>query len=283
MAGARKPGPTCFSRSDEHIDAGTLCRQRSHAPGPLGANARKLAGRAKSSGAHAQCEKKDDMNKDMELSSDGLDFIYDREAMAGVSDKLHWPQGGSGVTLGAGYDMKYRTRESVERDLVGIGLDKEKAKKASAGAGKAGNEAKKFAEENKSLFTLTKRQEKDLLEKTVTKYEEAVRKYVKVKLNQNQYAALVSAVYNIGEPAFKSSTLLEKLNKCDYEGAAKEFLKWNKSDGKVVDGLTKRRKKEKDLFSKPVRGTSSSLSTEILTPMAVALWTSPALWSHISA
>ena len=48
--------------------------------------------------------------------------------------------------------------------------------------------------------------------------------------------------------SLKSSTLLKKLNAADLDGAANEFLKWNQAKGKVLDGLTERRKSERELF-----------------------------------
>lgn len=78
--------------------------------------------------------------------------------------------------------------------------------------------------------------------------EVAVHKYVKAPLTQNQYDALCSFVYNLGATNFRNSTLLKKLNKKDYNGAANELLRWDKQKGKVLRGLTKRRQLEKDLF-----------------------------------
>lgn len=78
--------------------------------------------------------------------------------------------------------------------------------------------------------------------------EDAVNKYVKVNLTQNQFDALVSLTYNIGATAFKNSTLLKLLNKGQYSDAAEEFPRWNKDNGKVVDGLSNRRLKERLLF-----------------------------------
>lgn len=75
-----------------------------------------------------------------------------------------------------------------------------------------------------------------------------VNKLVQVNLNQNQFDALVSFVYNLGGDAFRSSTLLKLLNAGDYEGAANQFQRWNKDNGKVVPGLTNRRGKERELF-----------------------------------
>lgn len=73
-------------------------------------------------------------------------------------------------------------------------------------------------------------------------------KNIKVELSQNQIDAIASFVYNVGIGAFNKSTLLKKLNAEDFDGAASEFLRWNKVDGKVAKGLTRRREAEKELF-----------------------------------
>lgn len=76
----------------------------------------------------------------------------------------------------------------------------------------------------------------------------AVERLVKVKINDNQFSALVSLVYNIGVGAFEKSTLLRKLNAGDFAGAAEQFDRWNKAGGKVLNGLVKRRAAERKLF-----------------------------------
>lgn len=96
--------------------------------------------------------------------------------------------------------------------------------------------------------TITEEQATAYLLHDVSRFENAVNKLVKVKLTQNQYDALVSFTYNLGEGNLAASTLLKKLNSGDYIGAAKEFLRWNRAGGKVLAGLTKRRKAEHDLF-----------------------------------
>lgn len=94
----------------------------------------------------------------------------------------------------------------------------------------------------------------DLLMDTVQPYVEAVNSYVEAKLNQNQFDALVSFVYNVGAGAFRSSTLLKLLNNGDYVGAAGQFGRWNKQSGKVLTGLTIRREAERELFQKSPGG-----------------------------
>ena len=80
------------------------------------------------------------------------------------------------------------------------------------------------------------------------KCEYAINTSVTVPLNQNQFDALASFIFNVGVGAFQKSTLLKKLNNSDYTGAADEFDKWIYSNKKISQGLINRRKKEKDLF-----------------------------------
>ena len=82
------------------------------------------------------------------------------------------------------------------------------------------------------------------------RFESSVNNLVKVPLTQNQFDALVSLTYNIGQTAFSNSTLLKKLNSKDYQGAADQFLRWNKGGGKVMKGLVRRREAERALFLK---------------------------------
>lgn len=106
---------------------------------------------------------------------------------------------------------------------------------------------------------ITKARADELFKQDVSRFEKAVNRLVKVDLNQNQFNALVSFAYNVGEGALASSTLLEKLNRGDYKGASAEFPRWNKSGGKVLAGLTKRREKERKLFDTK---TTSSTKTK---------------------
>lgn len=82
-------------------------------------------------------------------------------------------------------------------------------------------------------------------------FEPAIHKLVKVPLNQNQFDALVSFVYNIGNNAFEKSTLLKKLNQgAPKHEVANEFLRWVYANGEKLEGLVNRRSEEKQLFSK---------------------------------
>lgn len=66
---------------------------------------------------------------------------------------------------------------------------------------------------------------------------------------QGQIDAMVSFAYNVGLAAFKSSTLLKKHLAGDYVGAKAEFARWNKNDGKVMNGLVRRRESEAALYA----------------------------------
>lgn len=73
-------------------------------------------------------------------------------------------------------------------------------------------------------------------------------KCVKVKVSQNQFDALASFVYNVGETAFVKSTMLVLLNQGNFTGAANQFDRWVFDNGKRIPGLVNRRSAEKKLF-----------------------------------
>jgi lysozyme len=87
-----------------------------------------------------------------------------------------------------------------------------------------------------------------LLLATLSPYEDAVNKHLP-NLNQCQFDALVAFSYNVGTAALVKSTLLKKakVNPND-PSILDEFLKWNKAGGKVLNGLTNRRREEANLY-----------------------------------
>lgn len=97
---------------------------------------------------------------------------------------------------------------------------------------------------------ITEKQADCFLMQDLYETEKAINKLVRVPLTQNQYDALCSFVFNVGVGAFNKSTLLAKLNKGDYTGAANEFKRWNKAGGVILAGLIRRRQAEEVLFSK---------------------------------
>ena len=65
---------------------------------------------------------------------------------------------------------------------------------------------------------------------------------------QNEFDAMVSLAFNIGKENFKESTLLRMHQDGDKAGAAGQFARWNRADGKVMAGLTRRRAAEAKLY-----------------------------------
>lgn len=95
---------------------------------------------------------------------------------------------------------------------------------------------------------ISKERAETLLKHVVNNFSVAVEVDIKIEVTQNQFDALVSLAYNIGLGAFKNSTLLRQLNRGNFVGASQEFLRWDKSNGKPLLGLTRRREREKLLF-----------------------------------
>jgi lysozyme len=104
----------------------------------------------------------------------------------------------------------------------------------------------------KKGMKITAAESDQILTRDLADVEASINKAVKVPLNQSQFDALVSLVFNIGGTAFAKSTLLKKLNARDYRSAADQFLVWNKGtvNGKrvAIGGLTTRRKAERVQF-----------------------------------
>lgn len=96
---------------------------------------------------------------------------------------------------------------------------------------------------------ITKELALDWLNKELLDTQALVKDSVKVLINGNQLNALTSFTYNVGIGNLKRSTLLRLLNAGKpKEEVAKQFLLWNKANGKVLRGLTLRRQAEADLF-----------------------------------
>jgi lysozyme len=117
----------------------------------------------------------------------------------------------------------------------------------------------------KKGMKITAAESDEILSRDLAGVEAEVNKLVKVPLNQSQFDALVSLVFNIGGTAFRKSTLLRKLNAGDYAGAAAQFASWDKGTigGKkvAIKGLTNRRADERKLFlSEPAKATPAPTS-----------------------
>jgi GH24 family phage-related lysozyme (muramidase) len=97
-------------------------------------------------------------------------------------------------------------------------------------------------------MVITEAEAESLLRRDLARFENAVADLVNVPVNDNQFSALVSFTYNVGEGALASSTLLRLLNQRDYSGTADQLLRWNRAGGAELPGLTRRRRAERALF-----------------------------------
>ena len=98
-------------------------------------------------------------------------------------------------------------------------------------------------------MTITQHQADEMLIEEMNEYEGYINNSVRVDLTQNQFDAMVSWVYNLGSGNLNASTLLKVLNSGDYAGVPEQILRWNKAGGRVLEGLTRRRQAEADLFA----------------------------------
>jgi lysozyme len=99
-----------------------------------------------------------------------------------------------------------------------------------------------------NLERVTRDEAEAILCEDVKRFDAAVARLVTVKLTDGQRKALILFVFNIGEGAFKESTMRKMLNAGKYADAAKQFGRWVHCEGKVHAGLVERRKKERAIF-----------------------------------
>lgn len=96
---------------------------------------------------------------------------------------------------------------------------------------------------------ITKEQSRELLKADLCRFEKVVNETIKHQLLQHQFDALVSFSFNVGTEAFRKSTLAKKINSnAPYNEIREQFLRWNKAGGRVLAGLTSRRKREAKLY-----------------------------------
>ena len=100
---------------------------------------------------------------------------------------------------------------------------------------------------------ITKEKADSLFELISDDFAKKVVPLLKSQVNENQFGAIVSFAYNAGIGNLKSSTLLKKVNNNPNDPDIRaQFERWNRAGGKVLAGLTRRRKAEADLYFKPV-------------------------------
>ena len=85
------------------------------------------------------------------------------------------------------------------------------------------------------------------LAEDLSKHNNELMRYVKVPLSEQEHAAYLSFIYNVGGANFRSSTLLRKLNAGEREEACNQLSRWVYAKGKKLQGLVNRRESEKQL------------------------------------
>ena len=94
-------------------------------------------------------------------------------------------------------------------------------------------------------------------------FENDVKLYLKVNVNENQLGALVSFAYNLGVGNLQKSTLLRLINEGKFQAAANEFDKWVYANKVKLNGLVNRRAEEKQLFLQPVQKQQVVVADEV--------------------
>lgn len=149
----------------------------------------------------------------LELSTNGLKFIAKFEGFLG----LPYNNVANNATIGFGHLLHYGPVTKADKSRYKKCISEEDALK--------------------------------LLKQDTKVAVDATNRLVKVSLTQNQFDAIVSFTYNVGQGNLSKSNLLTKLNKKEYDAIASELIKWNKAGGIVIPGLTYRRNAEAELFN----------------------------------
>jgi len=97
-------------------------------------------------------------------------------------------------------------------------------------------------------MTISQSYADELLDGEIVEYEDYVNAAVTAPLSQDQFDALVSWTFNLGNGNLNASTMLKVLNRGEYEEVPAQMKRWNKAGGKVLEGLIRRREAEANLF-----------------------------------
>lgn len=103
-------------------------------------------------------------------------------------------------------------------------------------------------------MVITRKQVDELLTRDLVKYENIVNRNVRVPLTQGQFDALVSICFNVETALSPKSTIVKRLNKGDYRGAAKAIMLYNKPPE-----IVGRRESEQQQF---IRATYAQIAQE---------------------
>lgn len=96
--------------------------------------------------------------------------------------------------------------------------------------------------------TLTDDEVDKILQDDLRRFERGVLRYCPSGLTQGRFDALCSFAFNVGLGGLQNSSIRQRHNRGDYEGAADAFLKYRMAGGKVSRGLEIRRKDERAMY-----------------------------------
>jgi len=105
-----------------------------------------------------------------------------------------------------------------------------------------------FPVRQEDMRTYTMEEIDGILRIDLARFEQGVTKYITVPLSQGMFDCLVSFSFNVGLGTLQRSTLRQKLNRGDKEGAAEELMKYCMAGGKILKGLQSRRTDERAMF-----------------------------------
>lgn len=112
---------------------------------------------------------------------------------------------------------------------------------------------------------ITREQAFEILAKDVERFERAIKKHITVPLNQNQFDALVSFIFNTGEGGIINTGVQQAINTSDFASVPARLEEWSKfrvnGKLKVNQGLLNRRKSESQLFMKPMQSIKTATTS----------------------
>ncbi len=158
------------------------------------------------------------------LAPDRGTVTFDSEGQEGGkyhSRTLHVPSDASGLTIGRGYDMKYKLAGTIVTDLMSAGVDREDAKKVSGAAGLSGDKAKKFITDNKlNKFEITELTQKILFDITFKSEAAEAQRLCQKEDVQDKYGICNWSKLN---PAIQE-IVVDLKYRGDYTGTSRAFL-----------------------------------------------------------
>lgn len=103
-----------------------------------------------------------------------------------------------------------------------------------------------------TIEKISKKEAKALLERELSKISKRLLKELTVEINQNQFDAIVSLVYDVGIRSIIASGMIDKLNKGNILEVSVMFRKWSRYKKRPIYQLIKSRQMEMKLFDTPI-------------------------------